>query len=380
MKAKGKLSNRILILVLAVVLVLGFVPMQALASTTLQQDSDGYYLIASEDDLFEFAQIVNGNHSSIAKNTFANAKLTADITMTGAIRPWTPIASSRDNVADFYKGTFDGQGHTISNLYFNDTTAFSAGLFGYVKGGTVRNVIVADSYVAAIWGGAIAGRFFGDGRIEGCGNLNTTVTAGEVGGIVGITDSTIIACWNTGTISGSTWAGGICSYLSGSVKGCWNTGKITGERCGGIVGAVGGSRTVAYCYNDGMVVSSDNDLEGAIIGSNNGSGRPKMSDCYYTYPHGGAYKAYGEEYDYYYTNVDRVSSSMLPTGEGALFLNQGLVGTGYQYYQNLDNGKTVDAYPVTDSSHGTVHRGYKVCSDVISYSNSPLSSTIYHSG
>ena len=379
MKTKKQFTNRIFSLVLALVMVVGMLPMTALAVNTLQQDSDGYYLIANENDLFEFAQIVNGNHSSIAKNTSANGKLTADITMTGETKPWTPIASSRVG-AEQYAGTFDGQGHTISKLYFNDTAAFSGGLFGYVNGGTIRNVTIADGYIAAIWGGAIAGRCFGSGRIEGCGNLNTAVAAGETGGIVGITDSTIIACWNTGTISGSTWAGGICAYLQGTVKGCWNTGKITGERCGGIVGAVGGSRTVAYCYNDGMVVSSDNDLEGAIIGSNNGSGRPKMSDCYYTYPHGGAYKAYGEEYDYYYTNVDDVSSSMLPTGEGALFLNQGLEGTGYQYYQNLDNGKTVDAYPITDSSHGTVHQGYKVCSDAVSYSNNALSQSIYHEG
>ena len=379
MKTKCKLSNRILSLVLAFVMVAGLMPMTALAVNTLQQDSDGYYLIANENDLFEFAQIVNGNHSSIAKNTSANGKLTADIAMTGSSKPWTPIASSDYN-ADAYTGTFDGQGHTISNLYFNDATAFNAGLFGYVYGGTIRNVTVADSYVAAIWSGAIAGRFFGDGRIEGCGNLNTTVVGGNAGGIVGNSGSAVIACWNTGKISATgTWAGGICGYLQGSVKGCWNTGEITGERCGGIVSSTSGSRTVVYCYNDGMVKAGNSDYEGAIVGSSNGGSDPKMENCYYTWPLGGASQAYGEGRDSQFTSVDDVSSSMLPTGEGALFLNQGLAGTGYQYYQNLDSGSP-DAYPVLSSSHGTVYKGYKACSDVISYSNAPLSATIYHSG
>ena len=167
MKTNNQLTNRILSLVLAFVMVAGLMPMTALAVNTLQQDSDGYYLIANENDLFEFAQIVNGNHSSIAKNTSANGKLTADIAMTGSSKPWTPIALSRMN-ADAYRGTFDGQGHTISNLYFNDLTAFNAGLFGLVYDGTVRNVTIADGYIAALWGGAIAGEFYGDGRIEGC--------------------------------------------------------------------------------------------------------------------------------------------------------------------------------------------------------------------
>ena len=187
MKTKFKFSNKILSLVLSIVMVLGMLPMNVLtaraaeaaadltvtidtgASVTLKDtDSDGYYEIGTADELYAFAAAVNGGNYS------ANAKLTADLSLGGQSRPWTPIASS-DVFAKAYSGTFDGQGHTISSLYFNNTEAYNAGLFGYVKGGTIRNVTVADSYVAAFWSGAIAGRFFGDGRIEGCGNLNTTV-------------------------------------------------------------------------------------------------------------------------------------------------------------------------------------------------------------
>ena len=44
-----------------------------------------------------------------------------------------------------YKGTFDGQGHTISGLYFNDVDASYVGLFGG-NCGTIKNVGVVDSY------------------------------------------------------------------------------------------------------------------------------------------------------------------------------------------------------------------------------------------
>ena len=253
-----------LLLTLAAVL-----PGKAQAATTLAKDSDGYYLIGNEDELFAFSALVNGGEYG------ANGKLTENITMTGETKPWTPIGNTEEN-AKAYTGIFDGQGHTISNLYFNDTTVFNAGLFGYVRGGTIRNVIIADGYIAAIWGGAIAGKCLGSGRIEGCGNLNTTVAGDSLGGIVGDTSCPIIACWNTGKISGSSWVGGICASQSGSVKGCWNTGEISGERCGGIVGVTNYVPTIAYCYNDGKVVATNEDFGGAIVGADNGSGKPNM--------------------------------------------------------------------------------------------------------
>ena len=40
-----------------------------------------------------------------------------------------------------YGGTFDGDGHTISGLSINATTAYQ-GLFGYVKGGEIKDLTV----------------------------------------------------------------------------------------------------------------------------------------------------------------------------------------------------------------------------------------------
>ena len=53
---------------------------------------------------------------------------------------WVPIGSSRTNS---FTATFEGNGHTISNLYINNTSTLGGyvGLFGYVgSGAEIRNL------------------------------------------------------------------------------------------------------------------------------------------------------------------------------------------------------------------------------------------------
>lgn len=82
------------------------------AAYPLSQDADGYYLISTADDLYAFAELVEGGETS------ANGKLTANIvvnknvlkadgTLNGdgsSFRAWTPIGNSSNP----YIGTFDG--------------------------------------------------------------------------------------------------------------------------------------------------------------------------------------------------------------------------------------------------------------------------------
>lgn len=46
---------------------------------------------------------------------------------------------------DGFVGTFDGQGHIISDFEINSSASVYAGLFGYSSGLTVRNVVFASS-------------------------------------------------------------------------------------------------------------------------------------------------------------------------------------------------------------------------------------------
>ena len=109
------------------------------------------YQIGNYADLVAFAAKVNGGELS------AWAVLTADITASGSA--WTPIGIDYDHS---YTGTFDGQGHEISNLSnaaISDDVQWRTGLFAYAgAGGTVKNVnlvdatIYGDNHVAGIVG------------------------------------------------------------------------------------------------------------------------------------------------------------------------------------------------------------------------------------
>ena len=106
---------------------------------------DGVYQIGSGAEFYWFANEVNVN-----KKASIDVVLTADIDLAGY--QWTPIGDFNT----IYAGSFDGQGHTIKNLYQNDTSY--SGIFGLEKG-QVRNLTVEGNiYIATkTAAGAIVG-------------------------------------------------------------------------------------------------------------------------------------------------------------------------------------------------------------------------------
>lgn len=107
----------------------------AMPAMAITPNAEGVYEIGNAAQLEEFAAIVN------AGNRTANAVLTADIDMDGVKH--TPIANKKEVS---YKGTFDGQFHTISCLEMgSETEGENIGLFGVVGVGAVlRNTIIDD--------------------------------------------------------------------------------------------------------------------------------------------------------------------------------------------------------------------------------------------
>ncbi len=232
------MKKRILSIVLTLCMVLMLVPTTAFAEgitpATPQTDTDGVYQIGTAEELYGFAQLVNNG------NTSASAVLTADIIVnkgvlkadgtladdTSGFTSWTPIGNNSNR----YTGKFDGQGHTISGLYFNDASTNFVGLFGYLySGGEIKNVGVIDSYFVG-WG--------------------------QVGGVCGGNDDgTITDCYNTGSVSGSGGnVGGVCGLNErGAITGCYNTGTVSGDdRIGGVCGENGGPITGCYINNGGV--------------------------------------------------------------------------------------------------------------------------------
>ncbi|MGN0449659.1 MAG: GLUG motif-containing protein [Ruminococcus sp.] len=284
MKTK-KLLSVILCLVITISS-LSFATVSASAAeitpVTPGKDGNGVYQIGTAEELYGFAQLVNSGNPS------ASAVVTADITVnTGVLKAdgnladdtsgftsWTPIGywnSSTDYV--YYSGKFDGQGHTISGLYFNNTSTRYVGLFGCLaENGEIKNVGVIDSYfrgqehiggVCGVNDGGTITSCYSAGKVSGTGNY--------VGGVCGSNQhsSTITGCYNTGTVSGSSDVGGVCGHISYSeIIGCYNTGTVSGSSdVGGVCGENYLSEIIG-CYNTGTVSGSY--YVGGVCGENSG--------------------------------------------------------------------------------------------------------------
>lgn len=248
------------------------------------------YQITSAEELYWFAGLVNGTLTDVTKNSSACAKLMNDITVNnnlldrityktdddgnltnevangGNFISWTPIGAANNG----YQGTFDGNGKTISGLFFNDSQKSHVGLFDNIYMATIRNVGVVDSYFFGehYVGGVCA--FGVDGTITG--SYNTGVVSGEgcVGGVCGTGSSvTITDSYNTGSVSGNDDVGGVFGYGENcTINNCYYL-KAEGTDLGGINGAdIEGqaegktaaqfaSGEVAYLLQDGQKVGED---------------------------------------------------------------------------------------------------------------------------
>ena len=303
---------------------------------------NGVYQIKNVGNLFWFAALVNGdtNQEGITQAVpTANAVLTADIDLGG--REWAPIAPSttfRSNATTVenttnksYSGTFDGQGHTISNFEIRTNRAeLTSGLFGAVTG-TIENLGIVNASFDN--GGDYDGRF---GAL--CGLLakdDDIETAATIQNCY-VVDSSIAA---TGKI-----AGAVCgANYGGTIQDCYECGNtVTAHnRIGHLVGD--NHNDYNSPYNPGLTLKgivtncySDTQLAGTQGGTVNGGGVKDADD--------------------------------FASGAVAYLLNGSTSEGDLTWHQNLDNGQTVDSYPVLDSSHGTV---YCIEEDPVRYSNDP---------
>ena len=235
------------------------------------------YQIGTAEELYWFARLVNGKLENVDRDKSANAILTANIIVnTGVLDAvnkgkvsesdfieWEPIGK-HDYYDDVYTGTFDGQGYTISGLYFNDTKASYVGLFGYIgvdyygHKGKISNVGVSDSYFQFDkQGGGVCGLIDYGGVLQNCSNSSTVIgknNNSSAGGVCGDNNGTVRDCKNTGSVSGQNDVGGVCGFSAGTVKSCYNTGSVhgTGTHVGGVCGSnyIGTtySGTITNCY------------------------------------------------------------------------------------------------------------------------------------
>lgn len=253
------------------------------------------YLINNERDLERLAAYVNSGHETEGK-TF---KQNANITLTAA---HTSIGGYIEGYSRYFKGTYDGNNKTISNLIVNAPNRNYQGLFGYTYKAVIKNVTLANCNITGKqYTGGIVG-YASSTTIENChvrGNISAKESdASKHGGIVGgATSASITGCTVIGTISTSVSNdsyGGILGDASYSVTitSCENAANILGDgqKHGGIVGRDHHDKNkFKYCLNTGEV--NGNEYVGAIAGEKYYS--RNFDHCYYS--NQSTIKAFGKD-------------------------------------------------------------------------------------
>lgn len=234
----------------------------------------------------------------IKNNLSGNYVLGADIDASGT-STWhsgagfEPIGAGLINL---FSGTFDGLGHTTSNLYINRPGVQYVGLFGVMgESAAIRNAsltgasitggertgalvglnwggVMSNSYAAAdVSGGPRVGGLVGSniGVIKGShadGNVSGT---SSVGGLAGSNTALIEDSYADSEVSGTSDVGGLVGGLAGTIRNSHAAGDVTGvQRLGGLVGS-SSQATIETSHASGNVTDTDGNFSfaGGLVGS-----------------------------------------------------------------------------------------------------------------
>lgn len=260
-------------------------------------EGENYYEIDSPEKLAWFACKVT--NKALSSEVF---KLTKSLDMQGKL--FIPIGSGTGEDTGF-KGTFDGQGFTISNLYINTSeinsdvssitgkskngvTAYAQniGLFGILStNAMVKNLILKD---VQIYAAASSGT-------TGLGS-DKPISVGSLVGWVGAAANTVVKIENI-VASGSIETSGATNRVGGiagnvkhvTISNCVSSVSVTASgantNVGGVVGAIrnnGNVTLTSNVYSGDHLYTVDGSI-GAIAGSyENTSGTLTTEDMYYS--------------------------------------------------------------------------------------------------
>lgn len=255
--------------------------------------------------LIKLAERVNEDNKTFAGVYF---KITEDVVLSGE---WTPIGTGSGRA---FAGTFDGGGHRITGLSITNYSPH-VGLFGYLRGASIKNLVLEGEINIANGTSGAAGTLAGTAESTVFGNIevvaNVSVSSLQnVGGTVGATagSCTFTGVRATGGVAGKSAAGGILGEGTGTFTNCTfgnqnSTSSVSGgSSVGGIAGGLksggllfencenyavieaGGQNAggiagyggiVNNCRNFGSILG-DGGYVGGIVGRGSGS---SVSDC-----------------------------------------------------------------------------------------------------
>ena len=200
-------------------------------------NSEGVFYIETAKELAKFATMVNGGNDFFGKTIY----LRKDIDLSG--HRWVAIGLSGFPNYPF-KGTFDGKGHTISNLTQFIVQYEEGGLFGHVSGGTIKNVTLE--------------------------NVDITIgkSIGGVAGASGATVGSLVGILNGGSVTGCTISN--VNIVPVEIAEGWSGGSGSNIfTVGDVVGTVTGGGDVSDISSDNIAVPVDEFTKYAAAISNN---------------------------------------------------------------------------------------------------------------
>ena len=220
--------------------------------------------------------------------------LTADVDLSG-YEDWTPLGtfqpvSTSPEDAETPKtelsftGSFDGDGHTISNVTISHPETYGVGLFGCVGGGEnpakIYDLTVENAKVTGNWlVGGVVGYQYENCTLENIALTGTNTITGSsgLGGLVGGGVSDITGCSAAANVVVTGDNGGSAGVLGGGLVGCTLTDctavgsvEATGANCfglGGLAGALQEGKAVKNCSADTRIDLGENGtMAGGLLG------------------------------------------------------------------------------------------------------------------
>lgn len=239
---------------------------------------DGCYQIGSAEELYGFAFIANRDSykkvpvcGKLTKDIVINKDIIKNDTLNGnrfGRIPWIGIKN--------FDGTFDGAGHTISGLYFDNdppNTTFSEsymGLFGSVLGHDslrevkIENLGIEDSYLMS---DNAAGALVGIVNVEHKGTLaiknchsSSYVGSFDSGGLVGAHNGgnlVIEQSYATDRVDG-TYSGGLVgnAYADFKIVNSYSVASLQSEKSGVLISSVGAKSKGGVINSYGLDLSA----------------------------------------------------------------------------------------------------------------------------
>ncbi|MDR2081773.1 MAG: hypothetical protein LBP54_07825 [Campylobacteraceae bacterium] len=247
-------------------------------SYSITQSANFYALpdvheIQNETQLYNIRNDLNGNYILINNISLTNETL-------NETSGWNPIGDSNNP----FTGILNGNKHKVTDLFINNTIKAHVGFFGYIYGGTVKNLgIEASEKGVAEYSsnmgtnrdvGYIAG-YISNGVITNCYSMGNIVSGRgtvHIGGIAGGVENTVISnCYTAGdiTITGDWAAGRITAYAGNStINNCYSTKNITITEGNQMYA---GGTFINNCYSIGNISASGGMIVGGILGHNENS-------------------------------------------------------------------------------------------------------------